>query len=132
MTILVPYESSGQQLGETRTAMTKRLMEDLEAIINRYKDKKEKYYVLFHAKPDIRNPKIIRIKPLAMSFRPRMMLSCVCFGVDNVSGVLTLEYALPGDWPTWSVGGTNDPVPETIASIEASGVKYHYENFLPD
>lgn len=132
MSLLVPYETSGQELGETRQAMTKTLMSDLEKIIDKFKGKKNKYYVLFHAKPDMRNQKIIRIKPLAMDFKPRMMLSCLCFGVDNETGILTLEWALPGDWPTWSVGGTNEPVPETIASIEKSGIKYHYEGFLPE
>lgn len=131
MAILVPYESSGQQLGETRQAMTKTLMsKDLEGIISKYKDKKEKYYVLFHAKPYPNKPNVIRIKPIAMSFKPRMMLSCMLFGIDNSTGELTLEWALPGDWPTWAVGGTNEPVPEVIASIEQSGIKYHYDDFI--
>lgn len=132
MSILVPYQTSGQELGETRKAMTKTLMRDLETIINKFKDKEEKYYVLFHAKPWPDNPKIIKIKPIATHKKPPMMLSCLLFGVDNKSGVLTLEWALPGDWPTWAVGGTNEPVPETIASVTASGINYHYENFIPD
>ena len=53
------------------------------------------------------------------------------FGVDNASGTLTLEWALPGDWPTWAVGGSNEPILETIAAVKAGGIKYHYENFLP-
>lgn len=132
MDLLVPYETSGQELGETRKAMAKTLMSvHLEGIINKYKDLKEKYYVLFHAKPYPNHPNMIRIKPIAMTFKPRMMLSCVLFGVDNESGTLTLEWALPGDWPVWSVGGKNEPVPETIASIEASGIRYHYDDYLP-
>jgi hypothetical protein len=131
MTILVPYESSGQQLGETRQAMTKTLMRDLEKWINQNKNKKGKYYILVHAKPWPKNPNIIKIKPIAFDKKPPMMLSCLLFGIDNDTGTLTLEWALPGDWPTWAVGGTQEPVPETIASINASGIKYHYENFLP-
>jgi hypothetical protein len=132
MSILVPYETSGQQLGETRQAMAKTLMQkDLESIINKYKDRKGKYYVLFHAKPWPNNPNVIKIKPLAMDFKPRMMLSCMLFGVDNETGTLTLEWALPGDWPTWAVGGKNEPVPETIASIEQSKIRYYYDDFLP-
>ena len=132
MDLLVPYETSGQELGETRKAMAKTLMSvHLENIIDKYKDKTEKYYVLFHAKPYPNHPNMIRIKPMAMDFKPRMMLSCVLFGVDNSSGKLTLEWALPGDWPVWSVGGKNEPVPETIASIEASGIRYHYDDYLP-
>lgn len=130
--IAVPYQSSGQQLGETRQAMAKTLMKDLEKIVNQFKAKTNKYYVLFHAKPWPKNPNIIKIKPLAMDNKPPMMLSCLLFGVDNSEGKLTLEWALPGDWPVWSVGGTNEPVPEVIASVEQSGIKYHYENFLPD
>lgn len=131
MLLSVPYASSGQQLGETRSAMSKTLMKDLESIIEKYKDKRDKYYVLFHAKPWPNKPNIIRIKPIATAFKPRMMLSCLLFSVDNQSGKLMLEWALPGDWPTWSVGGTNEPVPETIASIEKSGITYHYADFLP-
>lgn len=129
---LVPYETSGQQLGETRQAMTKTLMKDLEDIINKFTHLEGKYYVIFHAKPWPNNPKVIKIKPMVLKRKPSMMLSCLLFGVDNSSGKLTLEWALPGDWPTWSVGGTNEPVPEVIASVEKSGIKYHYDNFLPD
>lgn len=131
MSILVPYRSTGQELGETRQAMTKTLMKDLESIIEKYKHKQNKYYVLFHAKPYPNHPGVIKIKPMAMDIRPRMMLSCILFGVDNASGTLTLEFALPGDWPVWSVGGTNEPVPETIASITQSGIRYHYDDLLP-
>ena len=132
MSILVPYETSGQQLGETRQAMTKTLMKDLDSIIEKCKDKKNKYYVLFHAKPWPKNPNIIKIKTFVIDGKPSMMLSCLLFGVDNKTGTITLEFALPGDWPTWAVGGTNEPVPETIASISKSGIKYHYDNFFPD
>lgn len=131
MTLHLPYESSGQQLGETRQAMTKTLMKDLESIINKFKDKENKYYILFHAKPWPNKPNVIKIKPIAMDNKPPMMLSCLLFGVDNATGVLTLEWALPGDWPTWSVGGTNEPVPEVIASVTQSGIQYHYDDLLP-
>lgn len=131
MTILVPYETSGQELGETRKAMTKRLMQDIEDVVNKYKDRTEKYYVLVHAKPWPQNPNIIKIKLIPMNIKPSMMLSCLLFGVDNKEGKLTLEWALPGDWPTWSVGGTNEPVPETIASVTASGIRYYYDDLLP-
>lgn len=132
MALILPYESSGQQLGETRQAMATTLMKrDLEGAINKYKDKRGKYYILFHAKPWPNKPNVIRIKPIAMAFKPRMMLSCLLFGVDNSTGTLTLEWALPGDWPTWSVGGTNEPVPEVIASVNAAGVRYHYDDLLP-
>ncbi len=130
--MLVPYETSGQELGETRMAMTKTLMRDLEKIIDKFKDKKGKYYVLFHAKPYPQNKNYIKIKPLAMYTKPPMMLSCLLFGVDNDSGKLTIEWSLPGDWPTWAVGGTNEPVPEVIASVKESKIQYHYDNFLPD
>ncbi len=130
--MLVPYETSGQQLGETRQAMTRRLMLDLEDAINRFKNETEKYYILFHAKPCKFNRQIIRIKPIATRKKPPMMLSCLLFGIDNQEGKLTLEWALPGDWPTWSVGGTNEPIPETIASINASGISYYYDEILPN
>src|SRR6266480_6749262 len=125
--ISVPYKTSGQELGETRQAMTKRLMKDLENVIDKYKNLKEKYYVLVHAKPWPKYPNVIKIKLMPMNVKPKMMLSCLLFGVDNALGKLTLEWALPGDWPTWSVGGTNEPVPEVIASVTASGVQYQYD-----
>lgn len=131
MTILVPYKTSGQELGETRTAMTKRLMKDLEDVISKYKERREKYYVLVHGKPYPDTPNVIKIKLIPTNMKPPMMLSCLLFGIDNQSGKLTLEWALPGDWPTWSVGGTNEPVPEVIASVSQAGVRYLYDDLLP-
>ena len=128
--IIDTYKHSKQQLGETRQAMTKRLMKDIEDAVNKYKNKTEKYYILAHAKPWPNNPHIIKIKLMAMDVKPHMMLSCLLFGVDNQSGTLTLEWALPGDWPTWSVGGTSEPVPEVIASVTKAGVRYHYDDLF--
>jgi hypothetical protein len=120
MTLVVPYESTGQQLGETRQAMAKRLMKDLEEIIDMEPCKKrdDKYYVVFHAKPYPNHPGIIKMKRMVIFHKkPPMMLSCLCFGVDNQKNELTIEYALPGSWPVWSVGGTNEPVPEVLGSL---------------
>lgn len=130
MTISVPYVTSGQELGETRQAMTKTLMKDIESLIDKYKDK-EKFYILVHAKPWPNYPSCIKIKLMPMNVKPSMQLSCLLFGVDNKAGKLTLEWALPGDWPTWSVGGTNEPVPEVIASVTKAGIRYHYDDLLP-
>lgn len=147
--INVPYETSGQKLGETRLALTKTLMsEHLPDAINKCKHIRGKYYILVHSKPfpdhlqdinfkvngvivETSKKKIKQSIIAGIPSKPQMMLSTLLFGVDNESGILTLEWALPGDWPTWSVGGTNVPIPETIASIEASGIKYRYEDFLP-
>lgn len=131
MALILPYETTGQQLGETRQAMTKTLMGDLEKAIDKCKDKRGKYYILVHAKPWPKNPQIIKIKLMVMDQKPSMMLSCLLFGVDNSTGTLTLEWALPGDWPTWAVGGNNEPVPEVIASVTQAGVRYHYDDLLP-
>lgn len=126
----VPYESTGQELGETRQAMTKRLMKDLEDVISKYKDKTEKYYVLVHGKPFPNQPNLIKIKIIPMNVKPSMMLSCMLFGIDNSSGKLTLEWSLPGSWPVWSVGGTNEPIAETIGSINELGLKYDLDKLL--
>lgn len=133
MLLDLPYKTSGQELGETRQAMTKTLMRDIEKIIDLPQCKKfeGKYYILVHAKPYPNEHHKIKIKQLVMTQKPSMMLSCLLFGVDNSKGVLTLEWSLPGDWPTWSVGGTNEPVPEVIASVTAAGVEYHYDDLLP-
>jgi hypothetical protein len=145
----VPYETSGQQIGETRQAMTKDLMKiHLDDAINKCKHLKGKYYILFHAKQfpqELQNvefkvrgervpmdKKKIKLSVICgIPIKPHMMLSTILFGVDNDTGKLTLEWSLPGDWPTWSVQGTNEPIPETIASIKESGIHYYYEDFLP-
>lgn len=129
--ISTEYQTSSQELGETRSAMTKTLMRDLENIINQCQNRTEKYYVLFHAKPWPKQPFVIKMKIFVMDNKPPMMLACLLFGVDNKSGKLTLEWCLPGDWPTWSVGGTNEPVPEVIASINEAKVNYYYDDLLP-
>jgi hypothetical protein len=125
------YETTGQELGETRQAMTAKLMQYIEEAVSKFSAKREKYYILVHAKPFPNMPNMIKQKLIAMDVKPPMMLSCLLFGVDNQSGTLTLEWALPGDWPTWSVGGTNEPIPEVIASIEKAGVSYMYDQLLP-
>jgi hypothetical protein len=131
MSFVIPYKSSGQELGETRQAMTKRLMQDIENVVNKYKNRTEKYYLLVHAKPWPKFRNIIKIKLIALNVKPKMMLSCMLFGIDNKEGKLTLEWSLPGDWPTWSVEGTNEPVPETIASVTEAGINYYYDDLLP-
>lgn len=105
-----------QQIGETRAAMARALMQRIERTIN--ETKWDKYYILVHAKPFMNHPHMIKQNIVVMRQRPPMMLSCMLFGVDNKEGKLTLEWALPGDWPVWSVGGSNEPVPETIASYQ--------------
>ncbi|RPH75564.1 hypothetical protein EHM76_01385 [bacterium] len=148
--ISLPYESSGQQIGETRIELTRTLMrEHIPQAIEKCKGIRGKYYILVHAKPFPQHMNDVGFKVngvmipqekkkikqqiiCGIPIKPSMMLSCMLFGVDNDKGTLTLEWAIPGDWPTWSVEGTNEPVPETIASINQSGIKYHYENFLPE
>lgn len=128
MTLL--YESTGQQLGETRSAMAKTLMKDLEKIIDQYKNIEGKYYVLVHAKPFPNKPNVIKIKFIAMKQACNMLLSCMLFGIDNERGVLTLEWALPGNWPVWSVEGTNTPVPEVIGSLKELGKTFDLNKVL--
>lgn len=105
-----------QQLGETRQAMAQGVMKRLEKIIG--ETKCDKYYVLVHGKPFPNYPTRIKMRYLIMDQRPSMMLSCMLFGVDNKEGKLTLEWALPGDWPTWAVEGANEPSPEIVASYD--------------
>lgn len=107
-----------QELGETRVAMTQTLMKRIEGIINEYQKRDDKYWILVHGKPYPNNPKMIKMKYVILPVKPSMMLSCMLFSVDNKSGTLMLEWALPGDWPVWSVNGTNEPVPEVIASYD--------------
>jgi hypothetical protein len=117
----VPYIATKQEIGETRMAMTKRLMQYIQEALDKFKDKSEKYFILVHAKPFSMHPNMIKQKIVAMAKKPPMMLSCMLFGVDNSTGTLTLEWCLAGDWPTWSVSGTNEPIPEVIASFDKLG-----------
>jgi len=119
--VAVPYKALKQEIGETRQAMTKRLMEYIQECLDKFKDKSEKYFILVHAKSFPACPNMIKQKIIAMAQKPPMMLSCILFGVDNQRGVLTLEWCLGGDWPTWSVQGTNEPIPEVIASFNQLG-----------
>lgn len=105
-----------QELGETRVAMTKGLMGHVEKAINGCNW--EKFYILVHAKPFPHLPTMIKQKILLMRMKPSMMLSCMLFSVDKKEGKLMLEWALPGDWPTWAAEGRNEPVPEVIASYD--------------
>jgi hypothetical protein len=127
--LILPYESSGQQLGETRTAMAKRLMQDVEDCINKYKDK-DQFYILVHGKPFPNHPGMIKIKIMPMSAKPPMMLSCMCFGVDNKAGKLTMCWSLPGNWPTYTMEGKNEPIPEVIGSINELGLTYDLDKLL--
>ncbi len=146
----LPYSTSGQQIGETRIELTRTLMKELiPDAIEKCRHIKGRYYILVHAKPCPPHMDEINLSVKGVAIpngkrkvkqsiiygipvKPHMMLSTILFGVDNNTGVLTIEWVLPGDWPTWSVNGTNEPIPETIASIKESGIEYHYENFLPD
>lgn len=105
-----------QELGETRQAMTRDLMKRLEKIIN--ETNLDEFFVLVHGKPFPNHPKIIKMKFLIMNQKPSMMLSCMLFRIDKKKGKLILEWILPGDWPTWSMEGKNEPIAETIASYD--------------
>lgn len=134
MTLVLPYETTGQELGETRCAMGRRLMKDLEEIMNHPKCKKAecKYYVLFHAKPFPNHPGMIKIKPMVIfHVKPSMLLSCVCFGVDNKTGTLTLEWSLPGSWPVWSCEGAQEPIPEVIGSLKELSKISNFDLLVP-
>lgn len=128
--IAVPYITSGQQLGETRKEMTRRLMRDVEDVVNKYKNRQEPYYIVVHAKPWPDNPNVIKIKLIPTNMKPPMMLSCMLFGVDNQSGKLTLEWSLPGSWPVWSVEGTVEPIPEVIGSLNELGKTFDIDKII--
>lgn len=128
--VTVPYVSSGQELGETRKAMATRLMKDLEDIIDKNKHRDEVYWIMFHAKPWPNDPHVIKIKPLGFTKKPPMMLACLLFEINNKEGKLLLNWALPGNWPTWAVGGKNEPVPEVVGSINELGLHYDIDKIL--
>jgi hypothetical protein len=131
MKIQVPYETRGQELGETRQAMTRDVMQkDIEPIIHKLKDHPDKYYILIHAKKVPGNQAVIWKKIIVLFRKPPMMLACMCFGVDNKKGELTIEWTLPGDYPTWDIKADSEPVPEVIASVTESGIRYHYDEAI--
>lgn len=120
-----------QTLGETREALTRDLMKNIEDIIN--KTKHEKYYILVHGKPFPDHRNVIKMKYLIMDRKPSMMLACMLFSVDNSKGKLVLEWSLAGDYPVRYVG-EGKPVPETIASYERldKGLKFYSNKFFED
>ena len=103
------------QIGEVREEMTRNLMKRIEGIISDVK--RDKYYILVHAKPYPKSPGVIKQKLIILDRKPSMMLSCMLFEVDNKKGLLKLLWALPGDWCVLSVD-QSEPVPETIASYD--------------
>ncbi len=144
----LPYSTSGQQIGETRQAMTRTLMtKDIEQAISDCKHIEGKYYILVHAKPfpehmnelnlfargqqipwDKKKIKIQIIKGIPI--KPHMMLSTLLFGVDNKKDILTIEWALPGSWPVYTVSGTNEPVPEVVGSVKELGKSYNLDHLI--
>lgn len=111
-----------QELGETRQEMTRGLLKKIHKIVEERKDLPKKYYILVHAKPTYPGSHEIKQLLVVTNQRPRMMLATLLFGVDREKGVLTLEWALPGDWPTYEVDTSKaEPVPEVISSIQKVG-----------
>lgn len=119
-----------QELGETREAMTRDLMLKVEKAIN--ETNLDKFWIMVHAKPMHFHHKMIKQKIFLLDKEPPMYLSCLCFEVDKVGGVLKLLWALPGDWPTYTLSGTVKPIPEVVASYDAleKKVKYDMKNFI--
>lgn len=131
MKVQVPYETKGQQLGETRQAMTKDLMQKtLEKIMRDYKHLKGKYYVLFHAKKYPNSETMIYIKPIVLTQMPPAMLGTLVFGVDNSTGVLTIERVLPLDRPIDEINAPSTPVKEVVDSVKDSNIIYHYDDAI--
>lgn len=129
MKIQVPYETKGQELGETRQAMTKDVMQkDIEPIIQKMKNETRKYYILIHAKKVPGNEMVIWKKIIVLFNKPPRMLGTMVFGVDNQQGLLTIEWTLPLDCPTWKIAADSEPVPEVIGSINESGIRYYYDD----
>jgi hypothetical protein len=100
-------------------------MKRIEKIIN--ETNRDKYWILVHAKPFSGCQHLIKQKFIILPRKPSMMLSCLLFQVDNREGKLILEWALPGDWPVWSVGGSQEPLPETVASYDLLDKKLRYD-----
>ena len=114
-----------QEIGETREEMTRGLMKRIESAIN--DTNLDKFWILVHAKPFSGNLKIIKQKIILIDREPPMLLACLCFEVDKKAGVLKLLWALPGDWPTYTLSGTVKPIPEVIASYDKLERKINYD-----
>jgi hypothetical protein len=115
-----------QELGETRQELTKSLLSKLFKVIDSNPNFADVYYIMVHAKPEGSGSPVIRQKIVVMHNKPSMMLSTLLFKVDLKRGELTLEWALPGDWPTYTLDtSVGEPVPEVIASIKAVGDQHY-------
>jgi hypothetical protein len=100
----------GQQLGETRSAMTKDFMDDVLPDTAEEVHEKHgwnKFYILFSWKEDLNNPAIIREGRVASRTKPKIMpLNSMCFSVDYPKGLIIAEWILPRDMGIDTTCGT--------------------------
>ena len=106
----------GQQLGETRDAMTRDFMEDTlpNTAEEVHKDTGwDKFYILFSFKEDLNNPSVIREGRVASQKKPKIMpLNSMCFFVDYPKGLLLSQWILPRDLGFDTTGGDHSAVSE--------------------
>ena len=97
-----------QELGETRTAMGRHVMNSLEKIINENKKFGDRYFVIFYIKPFSACPEVIRNRIILSKVKPPKMLSTIVFEVDNIqdySGPQKLDHLLSYSHAKVFVGG---------------------------
>lgn len=102
----------GQQLGETRDAMTKDFMEETlpETAEEVHKQNGwEQFYLLFSFKEDLGNPNVIREGRVASRKKPKVMpLNSMCFYIDYKKGLIISQWILPRDLGFDTTGGNHD------------------------
>lgn len=84
------------EIGEMRNQLARDLQGSLERTIQRYKDKKEPYFLLVHAEMVDNN---IATKIIRLEEQPPRMLGTMLYRVDNRKGQLRRIWCLPQDIP---------------------------------
>jgi hypothetical protein len=90
-----------QTLGETREAMSRGLMKQIEDFASNMKHMKEPFYIVFHAKADHIAGNCIRQSIKAYSRVPKDLLGILVWYVDNKTGTFEFkpELSSPPDVP---------------------------------
>ena len=90
--------SEKYEMGIMRTLLSEDYHKKMEKILNDYKDKFKKYFILVHSDMDATKG-LIRTKFLVMREMPPKMLGTIVYLVDNQKGQLRKLWALPRDIP---------------------------------
>lgn len=110
-------------MGDIRDEIARDVFRQVEKSINKHQ-KKERYWMLIHSKPDPMRHQTILTKVIITKYRPRKMLGTMCFMVDNKAGRVEKEWILPYDKPYRTVDTSKEPVQSIIDDAKDIKIKW--------